>query len=274
MSEIQIRQLSHQGLAEFRSQIYAHSDPQYRRKLRELRSNETYLTPLSKQPFSMKWTLDLGKPFKNKFELGKYLFETLGDELLSEPFFSNQGLWSWIALCYFEQLEMQKKSHGDEHRFILSKNQSDGYRHLIRMPYLAYTLHKAYSFVILDGPLHVIGGTAGDRFARTWHFSNQALFEAMYSLYVKRDRKSGNRKIKRGAKSHVEAGSLRRLSKVVNQLELTFDLRSMNAEEILELLPAEFDRYKGKKTKPPTAPELRLASQPSLIKTETGKANE
>jgi hypothetical protein len=270
MSQVQIRRLNEKGLTKFRHLISVDFDGSSYQKLDFLQTNEDCLIPPTKGELPANWILEPEKAFGNKFELGEYLFGVLGHEPLSEPYFSDQGLWSWIALCYLTRLLPEKRNHQDEYRFILSKNQSEGYRHLIRTPYLGYALHKNYAFVILDGPLHSIGGAGVQRFARTWHFTNQALFEAMYKLYVKKDPKTGKPSIKRGARTHAEAGTLLRLSKVVNQLELTFDLRSMNADEILDLLPPEFDRYKGDRAiiKPLSAPKLRLASQPSLGKTK------
>ncbi|MFQ5653524.1 MAG: hypothetical protein ACE5GW_02190 [Planctomycetota bacterium] len=49
--------------------------------------------------------------------------------------------------------------------------------------------------------------------------------------------------------AHIDAGgkgrgSARRLADLANQLDLTWDLHTMKAEELLEILPAEFDRFK------------------------------
>ena len=51
-------------------------------------------------------------------------------------------------------------------------------------------------------------------------------------------------KPKAGTQSKTRGGSLFRLITVIQQLELTYDLYSMNSEEILQLLPEEFDNWK------------------------------
>jgi hypothetical protein len=51
---------------------------------------------------------------------------------------------------------------------------------------------------------------------------------------------------KRGAQSQSNPGNIRRFSKVISQLELTYDVYTMKPNEILQLLPSEFDQWKAR----------------------------
>lgn len=51
---------------------------------------------------------------------------------------------------------------------------------------------------------------------------------------------------KRGAATAGKPGGLRRFIDVMQQLDLNFDLQSMTAEELLELVPSEFEPWKPK----------------------------
>jgi len=56
------------------------------------------------------------------------------------------------------------------------------------------------------------------------------------------DRKTA--KPKRGSLMKNSPGTLYRFIDVVQQLHLTYDLYSMTGEEVLDLLPSEFDRWR------------------------------
>lgn len=74
--------------------------------------------------------------------------------------------------------------------------------------------------------------------------SNKALIEAVDKLYFDPEAE-GVGQPKRGALTRTRAGNLRRLVAVIDQLDLTYDLYAMNNQQILELLPREFDRWKS-----------------------------
>ncbi|HVT02104.1 MAG TPA: hypothetical protein VHL58_01875, partial [Thermoanaerobaculia bacterium] len=66
------------------------------------------------------------------------------------------------------------------------------------------------------------------------------LIEAVHLLYWDEARK----RPKRGATTSSRAGNLRRLITVLQQLDFNYDLYGMRADEILALLPREFDTWK------------------------------
>jgi hypothetical protein len=67
----------------------------------------------------------------------------------------------------------------------------------------------------------------------------RGVMEATTRLYV--DEKQA---LKRGAASKDKPATARRLANVLGQLDLTYDLQSLEADEVLDLLPEEFDLFK------------------------------
>jgi hypothetical protein len=50
--------------------------------------------------------------------------------------------------------------------------------------------------------------------------------------------------IKKGARNKTGPGILRRFTKdIIPQFQMTYDLNSMNGEEIISLLPSEFNEW-------------------------------
>jgi hypothetical protein len=76
--------------------------------------------------------------------------------------------------------------------------------------------------------------------ARQDILGNETVVAGAYRLYF--DPKEQRPKQGSGGKG---AGSPRRLSAVVQQLDLTYDLRDCSVEQFLALLPTEFDRFRN-----------------------------
>jgi hypothetical protein len=68
------------------------------------------------------------------------------------------------------------------------------------------------------------------------------MLEALNALYL--DRAHG--RPKRGAQvASPEPGTLHRFVHVLQQLDVTYDVYGMTGQQILDLLPPEFDRWHG-----------------------------
>ena len=70
--------------------------------------------------------------------------------------------------------------------------------------------------------------------------TNKALIEVVDRIYW--DTKMKRPKI--NATNRKIAGNIRRLLSLVYQLELTYDLRTMSTDDIIKLLPSEFNSWK------------------------------
>ena len=109
-------------------------------------------------------------------------------------------------------------------------------------------MHDSAARFTLAGPLHVHGEAAEQLGAYQEVITCKPLIAAISSLAWDADRAS----LKRGF-GGSGPGSARRVPVVAKQFCLTYDLDSMRPEQILALLPREFDRFR----KGPPPPDRR-----------------
>lgn len=186
------------------------------------------------------------RSFRTRLEIAEYLYPKLegADQAALQR---DPGIWSWLALFYFRQL--CEKGHGGKYkpgalpRWVLAADSyTRYYRHLIAGPYQIYRAHRAdpkRAAALLCNPPGKMGDVVEQIASRQDLVTNPAVVEAATALYV--DPVSG--RYKRGAGSKL-AGSPRRYAAVLDQLDLTYDLRSMSGERLLTLLPTEFERFR------------------------------
>jgi hypothetical protein len=182
--------------------------------------------------------------FNNKLEMAKYLYEAL-QIFPQSQIDQNVGLWSWLSLYYFNQVCPSNKSGrripGRECRHILDLDYRRYYYHLLVGPYNVYRLHGEKVPLLLSGPLYETSRYYLELSARQGFITNRGIIEAANLLYFD----SENWKPKRGpAVTTRKPGALIRFIDVVQQLDLTHDLYSMTGEEVLALLPSEFDEWR------------------------------
>jgi hypothetical protein len=158
----------------------------------------------------------------------------------------NSGLWSWLALFFFDQIcppmADERRQIGEEARYIPGTISWRYYRHLLAGPFRVYQLHGELAKLLLSGPLDKPGDFMEQLASRQEFITNRAIMGAAANLYF--DQK--NQRPKRGAASTKrKPGTLRRFVDVVQQLDVTYDLYSMQPGELLQLLPKEFDAWKS-----------------------------
>jgi len=203
---------------------------------------------LNAEPYSKKFHktvgIEEGKTFRNRMEMAKYLksrFELVKAEA-SE--INDRGLWTWLAYIWFDQLcplENGMRKVRETVRYICSSDFTDYYRHYVAITYVIFDVHKENnSRIFLYSPVNEHNDFIEQLASRQNIISNKNLVETATRLYL--DPTSNTPK--RGAQSRDRAGTLRRLIRMFDQIELTYDIRIMSADEILDLLPAEFNEWK------------------------------
>ena len=186
--------------------------------------------------------------FADRFEFGTYLNQLLAPfdaTMISQ----NQGLWSALAIFWFDQLcpandEGQRKPKED-YSYILSRDYRKYYRHLVRSPWFFVREHgDNCKFILLassqtNSPLQVSGEIL-ENFAGTSQalLRNRTLIAEANRLYS--DPQTGRPRKGTAGKG---GGSARRLAQILKQFELTYDAESMLEGKLLKLLPKEFDRW-------------------------------
>jgi len=183
--------------------------------------------------------------FEDQFAFGKYLSSALSP-LDRRRISHDYALWTWLALYFFDHICAPAKDGSrkilETAVYVLEKqfNHQRYYRHLVRTPWLAVLDHGDNAKVLL---ITTTSGSRSDIFeqltARQGIFGNQTVIAAANALYL--DRATG--RPKRGA-SGKGKGSPRRLVSIIQQLDLTYDLRACTVEQFLELLPKEFERFR------------------------------
>lgn len=183
--------------------------------------------------------------FSSAKEMARAVLDAMGTaealQLLSDT-----GLWAWLTFVMRDQLFRKSPDGswmlGEVHRWYPS-NPNDwqkGQRHLVRMPVLLLqSLGDAADHLLCGEPSRLPE-------IREQLTSQQDMFNPVFqrvarALYY--DDATGN--LKRGAGGKT-AGTPRRLARVRQQLDVTWDLEDLEPEKIIDLLPKEFDRFKPK----------------------------
>lgn len=182
----------------------------------------------------------------SKYDVAKYLFEIINSSEIKNPE-HNRGLWVWLSLYYFNQIcKKNRKGEfvpGERARWIPEpSNFQRYYRHLLAGPWRVF---KTYNnepervLCLLAGSIQTRSDLFEQLAARQQLITNSALITMATKLYY--DHKTN--KLKRGS-GGKGSGSPRRFADIINQFSLTWDLYSMTGDNIWNLLPPEFDRFK------------------------------
>jgi hypothetical protein len=160
-------------------------------------------------------------------------------------------LWTWLAAATFHLIRSRSIRNGKPHLrdysyYILSDSPLRFYRHRVAGPARIHWLFRDNprdARLFLNSEIDQVSEFE-ERLAVTMRYiSNRELMKVSDALYF--DTKTSRQK--RGAVSGASRpGVLRRFMTVIDQLDRTYDLHSMNADQIIDLLPPEFDRWKPK----------------------------
>lgn len=186
------------------------------------------------------------RAFASRMDLGSYLFKKLNVSGLLD-IDADRGLWAWLAMFYFESLcpadRVGRRTPGSRARWILDPNNFRRYyRHLLAGPYRivrAYSDCPETAMCILCGPPDKPGDVVEQIASRQELITNRAFMAAATKLYY--DSRSGM--LKRGSADKKGRGGARRLAAVLQQFDVTYDLYTLDADELSQLLPKEFDRF-------------------------------
>lgn len=176
----------------------------------------------------------------DRLALGRYLVDLL-EPLDAQITDRDVGLWAWLSAALLDQVSPPDASGGrrpgQDYRHIPDFTYRHRHRHLLFGPYHVYRRHGERSALLLSGPLHAESGIYHEIVSRQDLIANRGVIDAAVALYF--DRRRG--RPKQGAMSHGHPGTVRRFVRVLQQLDLTYDIYGLSARQLLELLPEEFD---------------------------------
>ena len=181
--------------------------------------------------------------FANRYDLGVLLVEAL--QPLDRRLISyDHGLWNWLALYFFDSIcppdaAGRRKVLRDE-LYVLGGTYDylRYYKHLVRTPWLTVLEHGSNAQVLFKNARGVRSDIEETLAASQQVVGDKTIMETACRLYF--DAATG--KPKTGA-SGKGAGSPRRLTAVVQQLALTFDIQSCSSDQFMSMLPPEFHRF-------------------------------
>jgi len=186
------------------------------------------------------------REYHSRLEIAEHLNRVL--RIDSTNLRTDAGFWTWMALCWFETLcpALQGRwQPGEESRWIADlEDPRKSCRHILAGPYQVYRAHRdepGRALSLLCGPPQQLGLLVTLIASRPSLVTCRAVVGAATRLYY--DSAKGRN---RPGLSGKGPGSPRRFADILSQLDLTWDLHSLTTEDLLELLPAEFDEFRRK----------------------------
>jgi len=180
--------------------------------------------------------------FATRYEMGEYLVQLFRD-INPQDIISDTGLWSWLALFWFDQLCPVKadgsRKPSKPYNYILSPNYNHRPRHALRTTWqLVSGYGEAVHFLLSKGP-NERGELLEQLAARQFFIGCKGIIETASRLYSDPERNT----FKRGSTSQKRRGNIRQYINYLQQLELTYDLYTLPRDEIINMLPAEYSSF-------------------------------
>jgi hypothetical protein len=179
--------------------------------------------------------------FKSKGEAARYLQAILGKHRSSE-IAADSGLWTWLT-CFFidsvcPPLNGRRSVKNDYYYIYEPRNSRHVYRHLLNVSWQILHLAPRHNAMFMRTRLDSLDGVTTEVMKRLFLTRVPCMFEVLERLYWDDTRKkprsgiTGNRQT---------AGNLRhRFPLRISQLEKTYDLMSLTADQLIDLLGDEF----------------------------------
>ena len=187
--------------------------------------------------------------YNRRYDLGIELVDVLED-IDSARLQIDAGIWDWFSLCLIDQIAPPNE-HGRRkplkvtHYCLDLENYQRRNRHLVRTAWSLVRVHGIAAEYLLAGPLKEHSDVVEQLSAYQDVITCKPLIAAIRSLIWDEERA----RLKRGFAGR-RGGSARRVPVVAKQLRLTYDLDSMQPQQILLLLPREFDRFREQVSRP------------------------
>jgi len=163
------------------------------------------------------------------------------------------GLWTWLSLYFLDDIcpldkNGERRVLNDYHYIYFPTNMRWHYRHLLSISWRILLRAAPYDRLFLDTPINSLQSVVENTVRNLYLTRIPCIYMVLERLYL--DPSTG--KVKpRAIGPHVFEGDLSyRLPRKLRQLEKTFDLHSLSADQLFELLGSEFTPWlEGRKPK-------------------------
>lgn len=249
-----VRQLTQEGIDAFRDYIDATRRGENRGPIP---SHLLYGSPCS-ESLSQQVEIEQ-RQFITKYEAAVY-FSRVFKNLDQEEISYNAGLWSWLGLYYLDELSRSNANgtrqlkdsdryilavelgtiQWGQHRHLLAApfSVSRQHRHLLATPFSVYKRHGEDARMLLKGSVASKPELTSQIVERQQFSRSQGFIQLVNGLYY-----DGNGNTKSGSLARTKPGSLFRLFAVFQQLEVNYDIFNMTRDQMMKLLPPEFDEW-------------------------------
>lgn len=156
------------------------------------------------------------------------------------------GLWTWLAIFYFDQVcplnDGERKVRNDYTYIFMPDRSMYFYRHLLFIAWYVRHVAPRFNRLFLDTSVSSLDKLTEEVMKRLFLTRIPCIFEVLDRLYWDAERGRSRRGIISPGK--VSPGDLiHRLPTRIRQLEKTYDLQILSADQLLELLGDEFKQY-------------------------------
>ena len=183
---------------------------------------------------------------RNRYDLAKILWEVFGNDGLLYPDRRKIDLWNWVSAVYFEilinsdsRLDITKKIGGID-RWILSGDILRDHRHLVSGPFFAYEANSeepkramCQLATPVTQPVELVERISGKR-----NLASGPVCHLATLMYYDSEKDA----LRQGLTT--PPGNPKKFSYYFTQIDRTIDYEGMTVKELLEVLPANFDKCK------------------------------
>lgn len=192
------------------------------------------------------------RDFADRREAGQYLARQL-EPIAAAGSVNNPYMWSWLAMFYLEEVTRRDMDSArrigeySEAAYLIdpvNRDSRDRSHHRLLIAYDVWTRHGEDAWLLLNDPVSSMSQFTLRLVQAPEVFRSRGVVRLAHLLYADR----GTGRLREGTRGMSNAaappGSLPRLLAVLNHLSLTYDVYGMTADDLLRLLPSEFDRFR------------------------------
>ena len=179
------------------------------------------------------------RTFGTRRDAGAYLSPLL--VLVQRRILDDAGVWSWLGMFYFAETVREKGGQVqityDEEFLFLKGGRSEQYRsrHWLWSSWRLYDQYGESVAVLLNARITSRSRLSDRVLQNSRVFNSVGVVPLLMRLYT-----NGNRTKRSYAES---SGGLRHLMRVLEQMELTYDVYGMRPEALLRVLPDDFRHW-------------------------------
>ena len=191
------------------------------------------------------------KTFVNKRDAAIYFHEILAT-IPKQDLLDDAGLWTWLSLFYFDsicpKLNGQRKVRNDYTYVYDAGSMRYFYRHLLFVSWRILDIAPSHNRLLLDSKVSSLDKITDQVMKRLYLTRIPCFFELLDKIYWDQNTKRSRKGIV--DTSRISEGDLtHRLPTRIRQLERTYDLQSLTADQFIDLLGEEF-QFEARTAKP------------------------